>query len=563
MRFAKLAATATALSLVGAATLVSPAHAATVSGVGTSAASSSLLDVALGTAGSVLNVRLLADDARSTIDPSVAAPEAFSRLNVASITSNLLPAPLNNIQVPIVESRSPGGSGNVASPGLNLANPVAGLSVPAALLGGVLAPASLTSGVDATGAHSALTSALGNISLVGGLISATGFDSTLGTAAKTGQADGTRTIKANAVNVLDLGSLLNGLGIPLGDLPISAVSGLLSGLGLPLPALPTALDLSTFTTQLTDTLTALTAQLAAASGGNLTSSLPVNVTGILGGLPLGGLPIPVSGNPVSAVTGVITTVQGLLSSVLSQAMSALDGVSLLSADGIEVGTVTRATNTVSGSAADVVAKIGSIKIGGLTALPGLDLTSTLAQVSSVTSTITSTLAGVLGSISPDLANLVQVGLFTKDPATGVTSANGYTKSLAGITALTAKIVPPLNLDTIVGGLTSQAGAANGIGSILGAIPGASVPGLSTVMGTFNGLLGNSPLSAISALTGGATLKLASVTSGASFTTPVASTNGSLPRTGGTAQMALLGMALVIAAIASRRFVLAHRAPSSI
>src|SRR5205085_1840080 len=106
MRLARVAAAATAISLVGAATLVSPAHAATP-GVGTSAESSSLLNIALGTNGSLLNLKVLADDARSTIDPTVAVPEAFSRLNALSLTSSVLPAPLNNISLPVVESKSP------------------------------------------------------------------------------------------------------------------------------------------------------------------------------------------------------------------------------------------------------------------------------------------------------------------------------------------------------------------------------------------------------------------------------------------------------------------------
>jgi len=155
--------------------LVSPAHAATP-GVGTALTSSSLLDVKLG---SLLNLKVLADEARSTIDPSVAQPEAFSRLNALSLTS-VLPAPLNNISLPVVESKSPGGSPNVTGPSLNLATPLPGVPVPAAVLGGVLNAASLTSGVDAAGAHSALTSGVGNISLVGGLISASGLDSVLG-----------------------------------------------------------------------------------------------------------------------------------------------------------------------------------------------------------------------------------------------------------------------------------------------------------------------------------------------------------------------------------------------
>jgi len=560
MRFAKVAAAATALSLVGAATLVSPAKAAT-NGVGTSAASSSLLDVALGTAGSVLNLRLLADDARSTIDPSVAAPEAFSRLNVASITSSLLPAPLNNFQVPVIESRTPGGSGNVASPGLNLGT-LAPVALPVSLLGGVLAPATLTSGVDATGAHSALTSALGNISLVGGLISASGFDSTLGTAAKANQADGSRTIKANAINVLDLGSLLGGLGLPLDALSLDAVSDILDTLGLPIAGLPTDLDLASFTDTLNDTLAGLEAQLAAA-GVSTTVTAPLDpiLGGVLGGLGIPAVPnvagVPDIGDPISLVTDAISQVEGLLSGLLETVLSALDGLSLLSADGIEVGTVTRASDTVGGSAADIVAKIGSLNVGGL-AIPGLDLTSALATVNSTLATVNGTISDVLGSIAPELANLVNVSMFAKDPATGVTSANGYTKSLAGVTALTASIVPPLNLDAIIGGLLDTGSLTDSIGAgILDA--GGTLPALSGLMGTFNGLLGDSPLNAISALTGGATIKVASVTSGATFTTPVAATGGSLPRTGGTAQMALLGMALVIAAVASRRYVLTHRA----
>ena len=213
-----------------------------------------------------------------------------------------------------------------------------------------------------------------------------------------------------------------------------------------------------------------------------------------------------------------------------------------------IGEHPKAADTVGGSVADVVAKIGAIKIGGLT-LPGLDLGATLSQVNSVLDTVNSTLGSVLGAISPDLANLVKVNLFAKDAGTGVTKEGGYIKSVAGVSALTAKIVPPLNLGSILGGLTS----ANGIGSMLTGL-GGTVPALDTVMGTVGGVLGG----VTSVLSEGATIKLASVTSGASFTTPVAATNGTLPRTGGTAQTALLGMALVIAAIAGRRFVLANR-----
>ena len=545
MRFTRVAAAATAISLVGAATLVSPAKAASP-GVGTSAASSSLLSVAVGTAGSVLNLKVLADDARSTIDPSVASPEAFSRLNALSLTSGILPAPLNNVSLPVVESRSPGGQPSVAGPGLDLSN-IAGVTLPIPVLDGVLSPAALTSKVENGVATSALTSSLTDISLVGGLIKAAGLESKLGTTAATNAADGSRTIKAGAINVLDLGALLNGLGIPLSALPLDAVSEILETLGVPVTGLPASMTLEAFVDQLNDTIDAVQAQIDSAGvDATIDNALAPVTSGILGGL---GLPVPTVGQAVDLAQGVIDDVQELIAGLLETALSALDGLSLLKVSGIEVGTVTKAADTVAGSTAEIVAKIGSISVGGLQ-LPGIDLGATLTQVNSVLSTVNGTISSVLGSISPDLANLVKVSLFEKDSATGVTSAGGYTKALAGVTALSASINPPLNLDAIVDGLVGGAG----IGSVLTGV-GGSLPVLDTVMATLNGLLGP----AVSALSGGATVKLASITAGATFTTPVAASGGTLPRTGGSAQTALIGMALVIAAIASRRFVLANRA----
>jgi hypothetical protein len=506
-----------------------------------------LLNIALGTNGSLLNLKVLADDARATIDPTVATPEAFSRLNALSLTSSVLPAPLNNVSLPVVESRTPGGQPSVAGPGLNLSN-IAGVAVPGSILGGVLSPAALTSGVDANGAHSALTSSLANISLVGGLIKAAGLESTLGANALTGAADGSRSIKAGAINVLDLGALLNGLGIPLSALPIDTVSSILNTLGVPLVGVPTSLTLDGFVDELNTTIDALQAQIDSAAG-TITTTIDSVAGGILGGL---NLPVPGVGDAVAIAQDTIDQVQALISDVLDKAIKALDGVSLLKVSGIEVGAVTKAAETLDASKADIVAKIGSISVGGLQ-LPGLDLASTLAQVNSVVNTVNSTLSSVLGAVNPDLANLVHVSMFQKDSATGVSKDGGYVKSLAGVSALAASITPPLNLTQIVNGLLGQAGTA-GIGSALTGV-GGTLPVVDTLMTTLNGLLGT----AVNALAGGASIKLASVTSGASFTTPVASTNGSLPRTGGTAQTALLGMALVIAALASRRFVLAHRA----
>src|SRR5205085_8332017 len=127
------------------------------------------------------------------------------------------------------------------------------------------------------------------------------------------------------------------------------------------------------------------------SGGLLSTALPAPITNVLSGLPgVGSAAIPVVGDPVATVNGVIDTVQGLLSTVLSTALSTLDGLSLLKVSGIELGTKTVAADSVPGSVADIVAKIGGISVGGLS-LPGLDLGATAAQVNGVLNTINGTL----------------------------------------------------------------------------------------------------------------------------------------------------------------------------
>jgi len=540
MRLTRVAATATALAIAAAATTSGPVQAA--SGVGTAAAATSVLDIELGTNGSLLDLKVLADEARATIDPTVASPEAFSRLSAASITSSVLPAPLNNFSVPVLESRSPGGLGSVTGPAFNLGAPLSSVTLPSALLGGSVAPATLTSAVDAAGARSALVAGLGSVNLAGGLVSVDAVASSLSTNANPSSADGSRTVKADGVTVLDLGALLDGVGIPLGNLPVGAVSSILASLGVPVPGVPSSTNLAGFLTTLSGTVDTLQDQI----DGTITTTVGTTADPVLTGL---GLPVPDSGAAVATIQTVVDDVQALVAELLTKALALLDGLTLLAVDGVEVGTVTKATETVAGSSAGIVAKVGSISLGGID-LPGVDLTSTLATVNGLVSDVNSRLSTTLGAVNPGLANLVSVSMFDKDPATGVTSAAGYTRAVAGITALTAKVTPPANLAAVVAALPVAGGIAS---AITGA--GGTVPVLSTVMGSFETLLGTS----VQALAGGATLRLASISSGASFTTPLASTGGTLPRTGSESQVALFGFGLAIAALVGRRAIVAHRA----
>src|SRR4051812_29433244 len=106
---AALAASTIGLSgLAALAGSTAMASADTASGVGTSQVSTTVVGVQLGNAGSLLNLRVLGDDASSTIDTKVSQPSAFSRLTPLAVSSNVaaLSGPLATLSaaVPAAES---------------------------------------------------------------------------------------------------------------------------------------------------------------------------------------------------------------------------------------------------------------------------------------------------------------------------------------------------------------------------------------------------------------------------------------------------------------------------
>src|SRR3954462_8981841 len=93
-----------ATAIIGAVASVGSAGAATT-GAGTSKAATSVLQVALGNNGSLLNLRLLGDDSQATIEPQGTAPAAFTRPSPLTISSAVKAL---NISLPTVEAKSPG-----------------------------------------------------------------------------------------------------------------------------------------------------------------------------------------------------------------------------------------------------------------------------------------------------------------------------------------------------------------------------------------------------------------------------------------------------------------------
>lgn len=550
MRKTRVAAAAMTLSLLGATTSLGGvgAAAAAPAGVGTSAASTTVLGLDLGREGGLLGLKLLDDVARSTIDSKVApVAEAFAKLDVVGLASSV--GALNQaLPATSFETRTPGGAARVDAPGVDL-----GGLLPLGLLSGTLDLAKLTSAVDGAGARAGLDGALGDIRAVGGLLSVKGLTTSLASTAGSGLSETVRGVKLDGLDLLDLSALLAGLGIDLADLLPGQLTGLLGGLGLSVPGLGDA----TAVQALIDSLQAQITSLAGQVGAVLTPLTGGAIDALLGTLPVAGL-VPTSTvtslasitDATAQVNALVDELQGVLAGVLSTVLGTLDGVSLLSVGPSQFGVATTAADTPANSSADVTGVLGAVKIAGLS-LPGLDLGSTAAQVTGLLDTVNTTLGAVLGTVDPGLADLVKVSVL--DQVRNVTTANGYTRSEAGITGLTAAITPPAGLAGIVSGLAGQRTAGTSAGSLIGSL-GGTVPVLDTAMGVLGGVLGG-----VDALLGGATLKVASLQGSSEFTvaqtaggTPTAAVE--LPRTGGNGiQIAAIGAFLIALGLGFRRW----------
>ncbi|MBV8692692.1 MAG: hypothetical protein JO054_16650 [Actinobacteria bacterium] len=564
-RFAALLTTA---ALAAGAVSAGTAGAATPSGVGTSSASNTVAQVDLGSG--LLSVRVLGDDAQSSIDPKVGTPAAASVLHPLTVSSNTLSA--LNVAAPSVEARSTGAPQNVGS-----SRDLGASGVPAAIVKGIIDPAVLTAVVDNAGARSGLNAALNNLAAVGGVVSVDKISSALGATAAPADADGTRGFSATNLNVLNLGALLDGLGLPLGNLSLpqisnmlqnlqlfgagSPVSSLLSTLGIS-SAVPDAAGLQSLFTTLTGNLglgqTTLTNISGALCSGTLTS-------GLLGSNPvLGGLGLTTAttcAQAVSTVTSAINTVTSQLTGLIPGLLGILDNTSLLKLDSVDIGIVTKATDNVATSVAGVTGKIGNLHVGGVT-IPGIDL---LSNAQALTSNLAlNSIKSVLGSIDPGLANIVNLKVLDST-GTGVSSANGYIQALGKLTAVHLGITPPANLTAILGNITSANSALTALKTAVPAFNLSSVA-LPNVAGmdALNSVLKATPAAAaVNALAGGASMDVASVQAASNFVPVIASapapSGGTLPRTGRDAGYAIVGMVLVGLAIGIRRRVLAHTA----
>lgn len=517
----------TTMALVGAVTSLGSARAATP-GVGTSEVSTTVLDVQVGTDGSVLGIRLLGDDARSTIDPKVAAGEAFSRLNGVTVSSKAVDA--LNKSSGVSESKQPGGDADVTTGSVNLSQPADGVTIPSSVLTGTIGLANLASEVGTGQAKSAIEATLTNASLAGGLVTASGVTSTVGTEALAAQSAANRSVKADQLVVVDLGSLLTGLNIDLPDLSIATLASLLTTLNTTVGDV-TGAQLTGVVADLQGDIDAVQGQITTlgttlAAGTVQSTADAINTLGAT--LGLGTI---VTTDTVTTINGLSTTTAQLnalidelqdvvteltdtLSGLISSVLTTLDNLALVKVTAVEVGVATKAADTVGNSAAGIVAKIGSISVGNVS-YPGTDVIEKVEDVNAKVKSVNDTIKGVLGGVDPGLADMLTLSVFERAAGHGVSTADGYNKAVDGITALKATVKPPAALATIV----STIDAATGAGDVLASI-GRTVPALSSTMKTLGTVTSTST---VGALSNGATVTVASLGNSSNFAPQVSGT----------------------------------------
>jgi hypothetical protein len=529
------AALAAATTLILLAALISGPATADASGVGTSSAETAVVDVELGTDGELLSVQLLGDSARSTIDPAVASgAEAFSRITGVSVDSAVDALDGDSGQR---ESKDPGGNKQVTEGSINLSEPAPGVTVPDEVLSGTIGLTSLSSDATATKATSTVAASLNDATVAGALATVEGVSSTLEAVAANTASETSRSVTVDQVVVLDLGAFLAGLDLSILDLPVSTVTALLGTLGLDVEGVPAA-DVAGKVDDLNAAIDALQAQVDAIEATGLTGTTVGTVVDTVNNTPLGELidsgteaTLATLADPdavIDEVNGIVDDLQATLAKLLEDVAAVLDAAPLLSAEGVEVGVTTKAADTVENSSTSRTGTIGSITVGGVT-IDGVDLLATVEELQAKVAEVTAMLDGALGAVDDDLASIVSVELLQPADGAGVGTADGYVKAVDGITALSATVDPPDELQAVIDEVMGAVSAANpALGTAIDAANGVDgAPDLSTTMDDLSAALGGAK-----SLGGGGTVKLASVQGTSQFKMNAAGGPGSGTGEGG-------------------------------
>ncbi|MCO8128365.1 LPXTG cell wall anchor domain-containing protein [Acidimicrobiia bacterium EGI L10123] len=603
MRLSRLVPVLAAGALLAATT--SPALAqsdpeqAVVEGVGTTTGALTLLGL---DAGDLLSIDLLSDAGSANIDEDLGPRRAAAQIAALALES---PAAGVSQVLPLLSAESTGAPDERSQAVTPIDNPV---------VSGAIAPLQLSALVDDAGATSLLSAGLADLDVLSGILTIAGTTLDLGSTALVGDAAGSRGIDLDALTVLDLEALLATLGIPLTDLPLDTLLGLLDGLGLlgQLEGLlaPLGLDIDGLSVDaivdLVDGLVGeldlllgqldqvdalveeiialedLQAALQADSGscdtlgdlddllggGDTLTELCSDVTGTLASITnqlttltaqLDALPDP------TELTALVDDLLDQVRGALEAPLDLLSGQALLSLEGLDVTVLTKATDDVATSVADVTGTFGSLQVGELPVLGTLNLTAPTADLNGLLAQAEGLVGGVLGEISPALADLVSIR--TMQETTSVEEVAGSVVSSAAFSGLEVEVLPVLGELT---GLLDGLGGTDSLGAILEGLdlplPTSGAPEVLELNALLAPITGGLPL--LGALEEGLGLQVATLSQQSTFTpvaaqapaTPAAPAAPAapapvLPRTGSDDGLLLaLAGAAVLAALGGRHLV---------
>ena len=559
----KALSTAVAASVAAVVVAAVPASAAG-NGGGQTKTTTSVLSLAIGNNGGVLNLNLLRDTGSANIDTHGADPTGSK----TSLVALSLKAAGLNISSPAIGTSAPGGTPDVAGPTVDAKM----LGVPAAIATATIIPAALHSDFAPTGAHSTIGAAtVKDLTVAGGALAKVALlQSNLGANALSAQADGTRGVTVSNIELLNLGALLQGVGVSPTSLSVSTLSDLIGQLNLAVNGLAAGTPLASQVSTLTSSISGLQQAIATATStasplavppalGSLITSLPTPTTVGLAKTAAAPLPLAIPTN-VADATALVTTLQGQLKSLIGASLAALDSTPLVKIAGTTVGVTTKAADTVAHSSAGVSALPLKVTVAGKD-LPALDATAVADTVNGALNTANGALNGVLTKIGLP-TNLVSVSVL--DKASNVGQNGNYTVATAGLTALTLRIaaVDPAKLlsgvsalnATPVGTLLSSAGIASATTAALPALP--ALPS-SAAMAAVNTALGQ-----VAPLLSGTTLQVASLSSASTYAaapaaTPTGTPGGpvrtALPHTGGHPELGILGVIFAALALGGVRW----------
>lgn len=506
---------------------VAPASAATP-GVGTTTGVLSVVDLDVG---DLLELDLLQDFAGANTDTDVTDAAAAATLSALRVA-----APALGVEdtIGLLEVESTGDEDTASSGDVPVANPV---------LGGALLPAALSALLDADGAVSGITAGIADLDILGGLA---GLDNTqlgIGANALTEEANGSRRLVIDNLAVLDLGDLLAGLGIPLELLDVDTLLGLVGSLGL-LDALLPLLDALDLPVDLVDLIDG---DVLTVDG--LTDLLVNDLLGSVDSDLCDAIPLPLPGEICEPLDELpIPQVDDIIDPVLDAVLGLLDGTALLELQALDVGIVTKATDSLDTSVAEVTASLGGISVLGL-ALPEVDVLAAIEQLTTMVDDLLTTIdpANLAGLDLLDIALLEQSSDVAEadDAIVSQATFTGLRLDVAGLSDdVLSAVALPLPVDSV-----------GGVLGILDDLPLAPI----------TGLIGDGEGSPVSALSDGLSLRVASLGQSSTFTevlsttatpaAPAAPAAPELPNTGSNDALMILVAAVAAAgALGIRRMV---------